>query len=116
MALIEQLLREMDQNPEAAEKLVRRLSVEIVRDSTAAALVLEALLEKAATKEDLERLERRIEKRIEGIEYRMGRVEARIDELNRRIDSLTKWMIGLLASIWATLAAILIPIAYHLLH
>ena len=109
MALIEQLLREMEQNPEAAEKLVRRLSVELVRDSTAAALVLEALLEKAATKEDLERLERRIEKRIENI-------EARIDELNRRIDNLTKWMIGLLASIWATLAAILIPIAYHLLH
>ena len=109
MALIEQLLREMEQNPEAAEKLVRRLSVELVRDSTAAALVLEALREKAATKEDLERLERRIEKRIENI-------EARIDELNRRIDNLTKWMIGLLASIWATLAAILIPIAYHLLH
>ena len=101
MALIEQLLREMDENPEAAEKLVRRLSVGVVRDSTAAALVLEALLEKAATKEDLEKLEERLERRI--------------DEVNRRIDNLTKWMIRLLATIWATLAAILIPMVLRLL-
>ncbi|RUM46730.1 MAG: hypothetical protein DSY37_04585 [Hyperthermus sp.] len=101
VALIEQLLREMDENPEAAEKLVRRLSLGVVRDSTAAALVLEALLEKAATREDLEKLEERLERRI--------------GEVSRRIDNLTKWIVGLLATIWATLAAILIPIALSML-
>ncbi|NOZ88998.1 MAG: hypothetical protein GXO15_03645 [Crenarchaeota archaeon] len=96
MTVIEQLLREMDENPEAAERLVRRLAVGLVRDSTAAALTLEALLSRAATRDDIERLERRL------------------DRIEARLEGLTRWMIGLLVTIWATLAAILVPIALRL--
>ena len=56
----------------------------------------------------------------EEFEKRFTVLEERIDrfytDLNRRIDTLTRWMIGLLVTIWATIAAIGVTALKLLMH
>ena len=92
----------MEEKPEEARRLARRIAADIVSEEQLRALLVDALVREAATRRDLERLGDRLEERIKRLEERMDRMYV---DLNRRLDTLTRWMIGLLATIWATLLA-----------
>ena len=124
MSLVDRLLEELDSRPEAAKRLARRLAADIASEEQLRNLLLEGLLREAATKEDLEKLEERINARIdrleESVNSRMDKLEERlnkrIDMLNARIDGLLKWVIGLLATIWGTIVVAAIAALKLLLH
>ena len=103
MSVIDQLLEDMDRHPEKRKRLARTLALDIATEETLRLLLLEGLLRDVATKQDLREVEERLQKQIE---------ELRKDiwKLNERMDSLIKWVVGLLASIWLTLIALLLPI------
>jgi len=71
MPLIEQLLGEMDERPEEAKRLARRLAADLASEEGLRSLLLEALLREAATREDLEKLGDRLEARIEKLRAEM---------------------------------------------
>ncbi len=102
MSLINRLLEEMNKEPEAAKKLAKRLAAGIASDESLRSLLLEALLREAATKDDIARLEQRLGERI--------------DRLEERMDSLIKWIIGLLVTIWGTIAVIGLAVLRVLAH
>ena len=95
----------MDKEPGAAKRLAKRLAADIASDESLRGLLLEALLREAATKDDIARLERRID-----------RIDQRIDRLEERMDSLIKWIIGLLVTIWGTVAVIGLAVLRVLAH
>ena len=92
----------MDKEPEAAKKLAKRLAADIASEESLRSLLLEALLREAATKDDIARLEQRLGERI--------------DRLEERMDSLIKWIIGLLVTIWGTVAVIGLAVLKVLAH
>lgn len=92
----------MDKEPEAAKKLAKRLAADIASEGSLRSLLLEALLREAATKDDIARLEQRLGERI--------------DRLEERMDSLIKWIIGLLVTIWGTVAVIGLAVLRVLAH
>ena len=59
--------------------------------------VLNALYSEIATKDDVERLR-------EELKAELGRIE-------ERIDGLVKWVIGMIASMWVSLMAVLVVAA-----
>jgi len=73
---------------------------------------LRQLLREAATKDDVRRLEEKLEAlrgELAGVRERMATREelrAEIHRLGERMDTLMQWMIGLLATIWGTVDAI----------
>ena len=103
MSVIDQLLEDMDRHPEKRKRLARTLALDIATEETLRLLLLEGLLRDVSTKRDLRGVEERLQKQIE--ELKKG-----LWKLNERMDSLIKWVVGLLASIWLTLIALLLPI------
>jgi len=103
MSVIDQLLEDMDRHPEKRKRLARTLALDIATEETLRLLLLEGLLRDVSTKRDLREVEERLQKQIE--ELKKG-----LWKLNERMDSLIKWVVGLLASIWLTLIALLLPI------
>jgi len=112
MSLVERLLEEMGREPEAARRLARQLAADIASEGELRSLLLEALLREAATKDDVHRLGEelgRLRAELAGVREKMATREelhAEIHRLGERMDTLMKWMIGLLATIWGTVAAI----------
>ena len=94
MNLASRLIEELRADEEKRRLLARLLVPEAYGDQELRIAVLNAIYSDIATKEDIRRLEERLDKRI-----------SRIKE---RIDSLVKWVIGMPAATWATLAAVLI--------
>ena len=99
----------MDKEPGAAKRLAKRLAADIASEESLRGLLLEALLRGAATKDDIAKLEQRLGQR-------MDKLERRIDRLEERMDSLIKWIIGLLVTIWGTVAVIGLAVLRVLAH
>ena len=68
---------------------MKTIASEIASDPELRTSVIQAVLKDVATKEDLEKLEDKPERKIE--------------ELRRDLNSLMKWMIGLMASMWISI-------------
>ncbi len=108
MSILPRLLEELERDEAGRRRLARMLAADIASEGELRVLLVNAVLREVATKEDL----RRLEERMERLEKELREKIRRLDE---RIDSLVKWLIGLLASIWATLVALLLPVVLKLL-
>lgn len=108
MSLLSRLLEELERDDVGRRRLAGMLAADIASEDGLRVLLVNAVLREVVTKEDFRRLEEGIEK----LERELREDIARIDE---RIDGLVKWVIGLLASIWATLVALLLPILLKIL-
>jgi len=106
---IDRLPEDADKYPQKQKQLARKLAIDIATEKTPRPLLLEGLLRDVATKQDLRELEERLERQIEELRREIHR-------LDERMDSLVKWMIGLLASIWLTLIALLLPLVLKAIH
>ena len=94
MGVAEQLIRELRDDEEKRRSLARLLVPEVYGDQELRGAVLNAVYRDIATKEDLASLRRELREEF-------ARLEA-------RIDGLLKWVIGMLVSMWVTLAAVLL--------
>ena len=92
----------------SARRTVEQL--DIAAEETLCSLLLRGYYEMWQQKQDLREAEERLQKQIEELRKDIWKLDERVDRLNQRIDSLVKWMVGLLASIWLTLVALLLPI------
>lgn len=118
MSLVDKLLGELEAEPEKARRLARKLAADIVSEEHLRTLLLEGLVREAATRQDLGKLEQRIEHIGERMATRedIVRLEQRIDHLESRMDTLIKWIIGLLVTIWGTVAVIGLAMLKTLAH
>ncbi|NPA84811.1 MAG: hypothetical protein GXO07_02250, partial [Crenarchaeota archaeon] len=69
-------------------------------DPNLRALLVQAVLREVATKEDIARLEEKLDRKIESVRIELDR---KIEDLRRDFSSLMKWMIGLMASMWISI-------------
>ncbi|AEM38306.1 hypothetical protein Pyrfu_0435 [Pyrolobus fumarii 1A] len=125
-SLIDRLLEDAARHPEKRRRLARMLALDIATEETLRSLLLEGLLRDVATKQDLEKVRREMREMEERLKREMREVEERLqrqmEELRKgiwrledRMDNLVKWMVGLLASIWLTLVALLLPVVLKML-
>ncbi len=119
MTIASRLIDELRREPEKARSLAKLLAAEIAGDEQLRGMLLEAMLREVATRRDLAELKADLETRLDHLEDLLEKTRAelnsRIDAVNQRIDSMMRWMIGLLVTIWATLAAFLAPLLHQIL-
>jgi len=98
MALSDRLAKEIAEGK--ANALMKAIAAEIASDPNLRALLVQAVLREVATKEDIARLEEKLDRKIESVRIELDR---KIEDLRRDFSSLMKWMIGLMASMWISI-------------
>jgi len=110
--LADLLAEELDRT-DVWKRIAKKLAIEIATEDTLKTLVLESIVSKVAKKDDLNRLEQRmdrLEERLERLEDRVARLEERIGRLEERIDVQTTWLKILIATLWIPMIGILIKL------
>ena len=97
LGVAEELIRELEADAERRRRLARLLVPEVYGDQELRTAVLNALYSEIATKDDVERLR--------------GEIKAELRRIEERIDGLVKWVIGMIASMWVSLMAVLVVAA-----
>ena len=97
MGVAEELIRELEADAERRRRLARLLVPEVYGDQELRTAVLNALYSEIATKDDVDRLR--------------GEIKAELRRIEERIDGLVKWVIGMIASMWVSLMAVLVVAA-----
>jgi len=100
------IVKLFEENPDAIKRFAELLIIEPDIRLT----LINAIIRDIATKEDLEKLENRIENRISMLENRINSLESRISVLEGKIDEISKRLVYVFKMIMVSLFSIIVSI------